>query len=79
MKRDAKWRQVCVDPRRITAMTLAAAPAPAPAVIDRLDSRSAANQLDVAAAVDRQDRQTDGRTPDRYMYRRLPYTMRPAS
>ena len=36
-------------------------------------ARAAANQLHVAAAVDRRERQTDGRTPDRYIdaYRML--------
>ena len=52
-------------------MTLLAAAARAPAVIDRYwlicctRPRSAANQPHVAAAVDRRDRQTDGRTDTR--------------
>jgi len=40
--------------------------------------RSAANQPNAAAAVDRRHRQTDGRTPDRYIDP-APHTMRAAS
>ena len=38
--------------------------------------RAAANQLRVAAAYDRRDRQTDGRTVTRPLHRRLPPTTR---
>jgi len=35
--------------------------------IDAVRTRATANQLHVAAAIGRRDRQTDGRTPDRYV------------
>jgi len=49
--------QVCVDPSRITALTL-------PACCCAL--ALAADMDRKAAAIDGTDRQTDGRTPDRY-------------
>jgi len=60
-------KQVCVDPPRITASTLAAARALPPADIDRwpVSSKPTARHWHAAAA-DRRDRQT-GRTPDRYL------------
>jgi len=82
-------KQVCVDFPRIKASTLAAARALMLVAIDRyllltplqtarkrqmlMDNRCAANWLHFAAAVDRRDGRTDGRTDTGPLVKRLPH------
>ena len=66
-----KINQIGVDPPRITALTLPAAE-PWRRSISATGARAAANQLHVAAAIDRPDRQTTGRTDTLPLHRRSP-------